>query len=45
MDHLAGRRERGIIDHRGIDANLGALAQKISDQPVERLVGAVEGIL
>ena len=38
-------RKGGVFDRRGINADLRALAQQIADQPVERLVGAVEDII
>ncbi len=44
-DELAGRLERRIVDRRGVDPDLHALAQQIFDQPVERLVGAVADII
>ena len=34
-----------MFDGRRIDADLGALAEQIPDQPVERLVGAVADII
>ena len=35
----------GFVDRRRIDADLGALAKQIFDQPVEGLVGAVPDII
>ena len=44
-DQVARRRECGMLDRRGIDANLHPLPQQIADQPVERLVGAIAHII
>ena len=44
-DQIAGRREGGIIDHRRIDSDAGALLEQIADQAVERLVRAVAHII
>ena len=45
VDQVAGRRKGGVLAHRRIDAHLGAAAEQIADQPVQRLVGAVADII
>src|SRR3954447_22711459 len=44
-DEIAGRRESGVLDRRRIDADLDALPQQVSDEAVQRLIGAVADVI
>ena len=44
-DEVSGRGECRRIGRRRVDSHRVALAQKIADEPVERLVGAVADVI
>ncbi len=45
VNQVAGRREGRLLNCRRIDPHLDPLAQQISDEPIERLVGPVADII
>ena len=44
-DEVAGRRKGRRIGRRRVDSHRVAVAQKIANEPVERLVGAIADII